>query len=219
MKTTVLLVDDDPNILTLLEHTFRQQGYRTVSAQDGLAALQLLEQVTPDLIVTDVMMPLMDGHELCQRVRGDERWLTLPFIFLSARGGTDDRIAGLDLGADDYVAKPFDRRELLAKARTLLSRVRIYRDQIITRVPTQPTAETPPTSPPEEAAVDRPIHVLVVDDDEPMRRLMEFNLKKAQFMVRTAENGQEALEAIQAKRPGPHHLRRDDARHGRTRAS
>jgi sigma-B regulation protein RsbU (phosphoserine phosphatase) len=200
MKTIVLLVDDDPNILTLLEYTFRQQGYETVSAENGAVALELLDATNPDLIVTDVMMPVVDGYELCQRVRSDHRWRTLPFIFLSARGSTDDRVAGLDLGADDYVVKPFDRRELLAKARTLLNRVRIYREQIVHGTTSPAARETDRGVSPEEGNAERTAHVLVVDDEEPMRRLMEFNLKKARFNVSLATNGQEALEAV-AKAP------------------
>lgn len=198
LSATVLLVDDDPNILKLLEYTYRHQGYTILTAVDGAAALKVLEEHVPDIIVTDVMMPVMNGHELCRKVRSDKRWETLPFIFLSARGSTDDRIAGLDLGADDYVVKPFDRRELLAKTKTLLNRVRIYRNQITEGGAAE--AKARPTLALAEMAT-RPAHVLVVDDEEPMRQLIEHYLRQAYFEVTAVSNGEEALKAVAHQAP------------------
>ena len=204
MQELVLLVDDDAILLQLLEITFSGAGFRTSMATNGEEALRALESESPDLIVTDVMMPVMDGFEFCQQVRSDGRWLAIPFIFLSGRSAADDRIAGLDVGADDYVVKPFDRRELLAKAKTLLNRARIYRSQLDGhRAASPPEAVSPgvgaaPGTPTLERSSPS---VLVVDDDEPMRKLVEFRLKKARFDVRAARNGVEALAEVERRPP------------------
>ncbi|WP_342775218.1 response regulator transcription factor [Nocardia yunnanensis] len=116
----VLVVEDDPNVRSTLEQLLRFEGYRVSVARDGREALDLLELDRPDLAVVDVVMPRLDGLSLCRtlRRRGDR----LPILVLTARGQVGDRVAGLDAGADDYLAKPFDTEELLARLRALLRR-------------------------------------------------------------------------------------------------
>ena len=199
MAQKILIVDDDPNVLRLMDYTFREEGYDVASAANGVRALEVLEEHVPDLIIADVMMPVMDGYELCRRIRSRARLRTIPFIFLSARGTTEDRLAGLEVGADDYLVKPFDRRELIAKARTLLNRVRIYREFPVGQDSEQPedVSDLLPFPVPgmsdgaSEESCDPKI--LVVDDDDAMVRLLELFLRKTDCSVHTAHSGAEAL--------------------------
>jgi two-component system OmpR family response regulator len=117
--TRLLLIDDDADILQLLTKFLRQHGYETEAAIDGTAALDLLQEQKFDLILLDLMLPGEDGLSLCRRIRADER---IPIIMLTAVSGTTDRVVGLELGADDYLTKPFDTRELLARIRAVLRR-------------------------------------------------------------------------------------------------
>jgi DNA-binding response OmpR family regulator len=117
--TTVLVVDDEPTIREIVVGYLQREGYRTLEAADGNRARELLERESPDLVVLDVMLPGADGLELCRWIRSRSR---LPVIMLTARGEESDRIVGLELGADDYVTKPFSPRELAARVRTVLRR-------------------------------------------------------------------------------------------------
>jgi len=117
--TTVLVVDDEPTIREIVAGYLKRDGYRTLEAADGNRARELLERDPPDLVVLDVMLPGADGLELCRWIRSRSR---LPVIMLTARGEESDRIVGLELGADDYVTKPFSPRELAARVRTVLRR-------------------------------------------------------------------------------------------------
>ncbi|KNB53206.1 response regulator transcription factor [Streptomyces caatingaensis] len=119
-RRTVLVAEDDPGVRSTLDQLLRFEGYRVLPAADGLEALGLLERERPDLAVVDVVMPGLDGLGLCRmlRRRGDR----LPVLVLTARHEVGDRVAGLDAGADDYLAKPFATEELLARIRALLRR-------------------------------------------------------------------------------------------------
>jgi two-component system, OmpR family, response regulator ResD len=119
MATTVLVVDDEPTIREVVVGYLHREGYRTLEAADGDRARELLEREPPDLVVLDVMLPGTDGLELCRWIRSRSK---LPVIMLTARGEESDRIVGLELGADDYVTKPFSPRELAARVRTVLRR-------------------------------------------------------------------------------------------------
>jgi two-component system response regulator ResD len=117
--TTVLVVDDEPTIREIVVGYLDREGYKTLEAADGNRARELIECERPDLVVLDVMLPGIDGLELCRWIRSSSR---LPVIMLTARGEESDRIVGLELGADDYVTKPFSPRELAARVRTVLRR-------------------------------------------------------------------------------------------------
>jgi DNA-binding response OmpR family regulator len=117
--TTVLVVDDEPIVREVVVRYLEHEGYRTLEAGDGEHARILLEAERPDLVVLDVMLPGIDGLELCRWIRAKSE---LPVILLTARGEEADRIIGLELGADDYVTKPFSPRELAARVRTVLRR-------------------------------------------------------------------------------------------------
>jgi len=117
--TTVLVVDDEPIVREVVVRYLEREGYETLEADDGDDARTLLERKQPDLVVLDVMLPGTDGLELCRWIRSRTE---LPVILLTARGEEADRIVGLELGADDYVTKPFSPRELAARVRTVLRR-------------------------------------------------------------------------------------------------
>jgi DNA-binding response OmpR family regulator len=118
-KTTILTADDDPQLLRLVTRNLQLEGYEVISASDGQQALEHIESQMPDLILLDVMMPRMDGFTVCQRVR---EFSSVPIILVTARGQDQDKIHGLDLGADDYLTKPFSVEELLARVRAVLRR-------------------------------------------------------------------------------------------------
>ena len=116
----ILIVDDEPEMLRGLEDNLQFEGYQTVTAGDGKKGLALALSEAPDLILLDVMMPGMSGWDLCRELR--RRGLDVPVIMLTARGEEVDRVLGLELGADDYVTKPFSLRELMARIRAVLRR-------------------------------------------------------------------------------------------------
>jgi DNA-binding response OmpR family regulator len=118
--SVVLLVEDDPAILEGLQESLRMERYDVLSAADGLTGYRLAREKRPDLVILDLMLPKMGGFEICRKLRAEA--FTAPILMLTARGDEGDRVLGLDLGADDYVTKPFSVRELLARVRALLRR-------------------------------------------------------------------------------------------------
>jgi len=118
-KTTILAADDDPQLLRLISRNLQLEGYDVLSASDGQQALELIENNSLDLVLLDVMMPKMDGFTVCYRVR---EFSAVPIIIITARGQDQDKVRGLDLGADDYLTKPFSVDELLARVRAVLRR-------------------------------------------------------------------------------------------------
>ncbi|HLG10636.1 MAG TPA: response regulator transcription factor [Dehalococcoidia bacterium] len=116
---TVLVVDDEPTLVATLKYNLEREGYRVVSAGDGEKAISLARSERPDLMILDLMLPAVDGLEVCRILR---REMTLPILMLTARVGEVDKVVGLEIGADDYVTKPFSNRELLARIRALLRR-------------------------------------------------------------------------------------------------
>lgn len=118
-KNLILVVDDDAPILRLVRTKLQADGYGVITAMNGQEAIELVEQERPDLVVLDLMMPVMDGFEAMQRIR---QMSNVPVILLTARGGQSDKIRGLDLGADDYVTKPFSPDELSARIAAVLRR-------------------------------------------------------------------------------------------------
>jgi two-component system response regulator MprA len=127
-EASVLLVDDDPRILRMLTRTLDAEGYAVAAVADGGAALASVERSVPDLIVLDVAMPGLDGLAVTRRVRGKR--LAVPILLLTARDALEDRVAGLDAGADDYLVKPFAVEELTARVRALLRRNHLPDEQL-----------------------------------------------------------------------------------------
>ena len=119
---TVLVVDDDPVILKLLEVNFEMEGFTVVRAADGAEGLERAREVLPDIVILDVMMPRMTGYEVAKALREDERTARIPIIFVTARAQSSDVERGMELGVDDYVTKPFDPLDLVARVNVLLAR-------------------------------------------------------------------------------------------------
>jgi DNA-binding response OmpR family regulator len=119
----ILVVEDDPAILRGVVDNLKYESYSVITANNGEAGYQLVRERKPDLIILDLMLPKMSGYEVCRKLRGDGN--QTPIMMLTARGEEGDRVLGLDLGADDYMTKPFSIRELLARVRALLRRTRI----------------------------------------------------------------------------------------------
>src|SRR5579859_2797917 len=115
----ILIIEDEINIAQVLRLYLEQAGYHVLTAGDGVAGLELHAREHPDLIILDLMLPALDGMEVCRRIR---TWASTPILMLTARHGEDDRIAGLDLGADDYLVKPFSPREVVSRVKAILRR-------------------------------------------------------------------------------------------------
>lgn len=116
----LLLIDDDPNLILLVKDYLEFRGYEVVTAENGREALEVLEHDLPDMIICDVMMPEMDGYSLVKHVREDPRTSWIPVLFLSAKGQSQDRVKGLNTGADVYMVKPFEPEELVAQVESSL---------------------------------------------------------------------------------------------------
>ena len=120
MAVSVLIVEDDRNIAELLQLYLEKEGYAVITAEDGGKGLEKFRTIKPDLILLDVMMPVMDGWAVCKAIRAESQ---VPIIMLTAKGETDDKVSGLKSGADDYITKPFEMKEVLARIEAVLRRV------------------------------------------------------------------------------------------------
>ncbi len=122
MVRKILVVDDEAVLVETIAYNLEQAGYQVLTAADGGSALEAARRETPDLVILDLMLPEMDGLEVCRQLRREHNTATIPIMMLTAKGDEIDKVVGLEVGADDYVTKPFGRRELLARVRALLRR-------------------------------------------------------------------------------------------------
>lgn len=122
MPGTIAIVEDEANIVELIKYNLDREGYRTISANNGRKGLELVRQELPDLVILDLMLPELDGLSVCKQLRSDPLTKTIPIIILTAKSEEADRVLGLEMGADDYVTKPFSPRELVARVRAVLRR-------------------------------------------------------------------------------------------------
>ncbi len=127
MPEKILIVEDEPALQETLAYNLKRQGYQVETASDGQAALDKARQNRPDLIVLDVMLPILDGFEVCRILRPE---MNVPILMLTARDDEIDRVIGLEMGADDYITKPFSMREFLARVKAHLRRVRLIREEM-----------------------------------------------------------------------------------------
>ncbi len=127
MPETILIVDDEIALQETLAYNLKHQGYMVETVSDGAAALSLARKVHPDLIILDIMLPGMDGFDVCRSLRQESN---TPVLMLTARDNEIDRVVGLEVGADDYLTKPFSMRELIARVKAMLRRVRMIRDEV-----------------------------------------------------------------------------------------
>jgi DNA-binding response OmpR family regulator len=127
MAETILVVEDEPSLQETLVYNLKKEGYTVEAVGDGLVALKTARKLKPDLIVLDLMLPGMDGFEVCRILRKE---MTTPVLMLTARDDEIDRVVGLEVGADDYLTKPFSMRELMARVKAQLRRARLIREEI-----------------------------------------------------------------------------------------
>lgn len=158
----ILVADDDPSIATLIQVTLKDPRYEIVAVKNGLEALKEFESNKFDVVILDVMMPYVDGFEACQRIR--ER-SDVPIIILTSRDGTDDVVHGFELGADDYITKPFKTAELIARVESILRRVEGYKHRV-----------APPIVRVGELEIDEPRHRVSVRGQDVNLTPMEFEL-------------------------------------------
>jgi two-component system phosphate regulon response regulator PhoB len=121
-REKILVVDDDPDILSLVQYNLEKEGLKVIATQDGQEALRLANSELPQLIVLDLMLPQVDGLEVCRQIKRDQVTSEIPIIMLTAKGEEIDRVVGFELGADDYIAKPFSPRELVLRVKAILKR-------------------------------------------------------------------------------------------------
>ncbi len=126
-KASVLVVDDDVHILRMIQRILKLEGYRVLIAGDGESALNLFDDETPDLVLLDIILPGMDGYAVCKRIR---EFSEIPIIMITARDDDEEKVKGLNAGADDYVTKPFSARELAARVRAVLRRTKLWDEKL-----------------------------------------------------------------------------------------
>jgi two-component system alkaline phosphatase synthesis response regulator PhoP len=124
MREKILIVDDEKDILKMLDYNLKKEGFRTILASDGEEALDAAVKEHPDLVLLDLMLPGMDGLEVCKALKKESKTASIPIIMLTAKTQESDKVVGLELGADDYVTKPFSPRELIARVKAVLRRAR-----------------------------------------------------------------------------------------------
>ncbi len=139
MEPKVLVIEDDETLSEMLEYNLSRQGYAVTVAQDGRSGVELTRTIQPDLLVLDLMLPGLDGFEVCRMVRQE---YNVPILMLTARSEEIDRVVGLEMGADDYLTKPFSMRELLARVKALLRRVQMIRDEVQEAAPVQSNTDS-----------------------------------------------------------------------------
>ncbi|HEU4327467.1 MAG TPA: response regulator transcription factor [Roseiflexaceae bacterium] len=161
-KRRILVADDDPSIASLIQVTLKDPRYEIIAVRNGLEALKAFEQGGFDVVILDVMMPYVDGFEACQRIR--ER-SDVPIVMLTSRDGTDDVVHGFELGADDYITKPFKTAELIARVESILRRVEGYKHRV-----------APPVVRVGEIEIDEPRHRVSVRGQDVNLTPMEFEL-------------------------------------------
>lgn len=163
MKETILIVEDDKHILKLVKYNLERSGYAAKTAQDGEEALGVLAKEPVDLIILDIMLPKMDGFEVCRLIKQNNKLKNIPVVMLTAKGEEVDRVVGLELGADDYIVKPFSPRELILRLKAILRRGKTEQEakDIIGRG---------------DLVIDIPKHKVRVKGDEVELTPMEFKL-------------------------------------------
>ncbi len=119
---TILVVDDEQDLLDLIEYNLKKEGFKVLKAENGVEAIETAKELNPDLILLDIMMPKMDGLEVCQKMRSDSELRHIPIIFLTARGDEKTEVESLDLGADDYITKPISTTKLISRIKAVLRR-------------------------------------------------------------------------------------------------
>lgn len=177
----ILVVDDEPDVTELVKYKLEQEGYTCDIINDPLDFISKARTIKPDLILLDIMMPELNGLQLCKIIRSDPQMQSTPIIFLTARGEAEDRVKGLETGADDYVAKPFNTKELILRVGKVISRGHVQKENTVSsRIQIA------------GVAIDASIHQLTVDGQNVQLTATEFRLLKLLMerknRVQTREN-------------------------------
>jgi two-component system phosphate regulon response regulator PhoB len=183
MAERILLVDDEPDLLELVRVNLHQEGYEVETAEAGHEALAMLRRSPPDLVILDLMLPDISGTEICRQVRQDARLASLPIIMLTAKADELDRVVGLELGADDYVTKPFSPRELALRVRAVLRR----------NTPAQATARALSHG---RLAIDPERHRCSVDGEEIVLTANDTHMKRLREKLGTASELIETIRGV-----------------------
>jgi DNA-binding response OmpR family regulator len=168
-KASILVVDDDVRMLRMMQRILELEGYRVLTAMNGEAALDIFDEETPDLVLLDIVMPVMDGYTVCQRIR---EFSQIPIIMVTAKGAEEEVVEGLDAGADDYVTKPFSAKELAARVGAMLRRTKLWEER------PQPAFQSA------DLAVDFARHVVTVAGREVNLTAIEY--KMLSYLARNA---------------------------------
>jgi len=187
-KKNVLIIDDDITIRKLLNHHLKKSNYTVIEADSASQAFDQLKSGHIDLVLCDVTMDVMDGFTFCKKVRENENYRALPFVFVTAKTSKEDKSKALEAGGDDIITKPFDVNELLLKIQTLIRRTEIYKVYGTKKGLEQAFNQTT-------------TRILLVDDDYSLAKLFEYNLKKAGFDCDIAHSAEEGLSIAKSGQP------------------
>ncbi|MBW1994402.1 MAG: response regulator, partial [Deltaproteobacteria bacterium] len=194
-KNTLLIVDDDPLNVKLMAKKLSQHQYNILMAYDGETAIAKARAESPDLVLLDIMMPGLSGYEVTEILKKDPNTKDIPIILVTALDGTDDKIKGLEAGADEFLNKPVNTAELLARVKSLL-RLKLYQDQLKTRVHFQALVASPDEMKKTQAdRVNLPT-ILLVDDCEKEIRLIKGYLQAEAYQIKQASTGEETLSRL-----------------------
>ncbi len=194
----ILIVDDEPLNVKLLQAHLLQSKYEVLCAGSGSEAVEKAIQASPDLILLDVMMPGMNGYEVTRKLKGDPQSRDIPIILITALGGRDDKLKGLEAGADEFLNKPVQKVELLARIRSLILFKQLH-EQFTLRSQVETLFQSPPTGWDSWERPPAPQRILVVEDDPNDATLLSLHLKEMPFETEMAANGEEALRLLERK--------------------
>jgi len=193
----ILVVDDDPMNVKLVDAILKKDGYESLKAYNGIEALAQVEEHHPDLILLDVMMPGKDGYQVTRELKGNAATAGIPIIMITALNGTEDKVRGLECGADEFLTKPVNAAELLARVKSML-RLKQYRDQLITRTRSEKAFSHHPGTMVPAGSEARRQHVLLVEDSEKDLRLLSGQIQDQTYDFSVAQDGEEALQKVLA---------------------
>ena len=198
-KRRILIVDDEPLNVKLLAALLSGENYETILAFSGEEALGKINAESPDLILLDIMMPNMDGYEVTKRLKNNPNSRDIPVILVTALDGADNKIKGLEAGADEFLNKPVSTPELLARVKSLL-RLKKYQDQLKTRSQsrnffTAPTGEKRPI----QNTIDLPT-ILLVEDDKKDAKLIQSYLHGEPYQIKLVKDGEETMSCVQREK-------------------
>lgn len=194
-KGNILIVDDDPLNVKLLASKLPKDQYETLLAYEGQTAIELAKTESPDLVLLDIMMPGMTGYEVTEILKKDPDTQDIPIILVTALDGTEDKVKGLEAGADEFLNKPVNTAELLARVKSLL-RLKLYQDQLKTRTHSQQLVASPGEEVnPQQDNINLPT-ILVVEDNEKDIRLIQGYLQGEAYQLKIASSGEETLSRI-----------------------